>query len=104
MTDTRIPDLEFVTPECSLCGFPTKSRDGGFTCDRCKFEWSFEGCHGERYDGSPECGEEYSPGWEKTRQYHCIRGAGHALSHYGVRVDEPDLRHEVQSWPKGESR
>lgn len=100
MSNARIPDLESVTPECSLCGYPAKnSNDGGFTCDRCKLQWDYDGVQGERYDDSPECGEEASPKWAKTTRYRCVRGEGHTRYHYGVRVDEPGRENQVYSWP-----
>lgn len=99
MADTRIPDLEHVTLECSLCGYPTEnSNDGGFTCDRCKIQWSYDGGQGERYDGSPECGEESTPKRAVAFRYRCVRGEGHTHHHYGVRVDEPGREYQVYSW------
>lgn len=40
---TDIPDLEFLTPECPICGLPTTAEDGGFICDPCHVHWKGNG-------------------------------------------------------------
>lgn len=42
-----IPDLEFDTPPCSICGEHTDYDDGTFWCDICGVRWEQSGRHGE---------------------------------------------------------
>ena len=42
-TRTDIPDLEFLTPECPVCGEYTTTEDDGFLCDGCRIAWRRNG-------------------------------------------------------------
>lgn len=41
--ETGIPDLEFLTPECSVCEYPTSYDDGSFYCEECNITWPRSG-------------------------------------------------------------
>lgn len=38
-----IPDLEFLTPDCSICGTSTDFDDGSFYCEVCCVTWKRSG-------------------------------------------------------------
>lgn len=38
-----IPDLEFLTPDCSVCGRYTEFDDGWFSCPECLIAWPRSG-------------------------------------------------------------
>ena len=42
-----VPDLEFSTPDCPICGLPTEC-DDGFYCDPCGAAWRINGTGGQR--------------------------------------------------------
>ena len=37
--EQNLPDLEFLTPNCPMCGLPTEFDDGSFTCQGCCTTW-----------------------------------------------------------------
>lgn len=49
-----IPDLEFQTPECPICGLSTDYDDGGFTCSGCEMTWPRNGYGHHAIDWSGE--------------------------------------------------
>lgn len=40
---TDIPDLEFLTPDCPVCGLYTVAEDGQFICEECGIVWPGSG-------------------------------------------------------------
>lgn len=38
-----VPDLEFLTPECPICGLGTTFDDGSFECEECRIVWPRSG-------------------------------------------------------------
>lgn len=47
-----IPDLEFLTPECPMCGLGTMFDDGSFGCEECEVWWPRSGYgHEAEYHG-----------------------------------------------------
>jgi hypothetical protein len=50
--EPEIPDLEFLTPECSVCGLSTDSDGDSFCCVECRITWGRSGEDPERWDGS----------------------------------------------------
>lgn len=49
-----IPDLDFLTPDCSICWLATEYDDGYFTCVGCDVSWPQNGYGHQavRSDGS----------------------------------------------------
>lgn len=90
-----LPELEFRSPDCPLCGMETNPNDGAFDCESCNLTWGSDGTHGERMDPSaPRCTATCMPHEEKMadgaprwkhlagREYACVLDAGH-----GDRID-----------------
>lgn len=48
--EPTIPALEFLTPDCSVCGLSTECDSDTFWCVECRISWSHNGEDGERWD------------------------------------------------------
>lgn len=104
-TEPRMPELEFLPPNCPFCDMQTDSDADGLVCLPCNIWWDTHGRHGERMNAGevPICGEEdqpylaYPEKWMQVLRYRCVLDEGHELPHHGVRTDDgnPDDTH---SW------
>lgn len=52
--EPEIPPLEFLTPECSVCGRSTECDGDTFSCVECRITWGRNGEDPERWDNAPE--------------------------------------------------
>lgn len=52
--DPEIPVLEFLTPDCPVCGLSTECDGDSFRCVECRISWGLNGEDGERWDKDPD--------------------------------------------------
>lgn len=52
--EIAIPALEFLTPDCSVCGLRTECDGDSFWCVECRISWGRNGEDAERWDNDSD--------------------------------------------------
>lgn len=113
-TKIRVPDLEFLPPDCPVCDGELDMDPDSFRCPRCELTWDRQGTRGEVDDYSARCkavGER--TGWPEfslliEQKAVCFLPSEHEGHHAGYDPDDAEARNgwwsdQWRYWPREES-